>query len=170
MEWQIVTGFFEWLNSDRLADKLFPNPDPHKIKNEDKVGFCEYFESTWVLDAGLDNMKTKENNKLQAFTLIGSKDGKNDKRTPRQHLAAAFPSTHKWHEEFVYLEHYINTPTKANVGFSTPTCCHISSLTVAFADEYLHHRCLVQSRKIWCLPQIQKGKIFRQRSLPRQNW
>ncbi|KAG9233482.1 hypothetical protein BJ875DRAFT_485120 [Amylocarpus encephaloides] len=104
LEWQTVTGFFDWLNDDKKQGKIFPNPDPNK---KDKVTFCDYFQGTWEMDNGEDKRDDADN--PAAFAL--EKDG--EERTPRQHLAAAYPSTQFHYDEFVYLEAEINAPAKA---------------------------------------------------------
>ncbi|KAJ4988691.1 glycosyl hydrolases family 18 protein [Stagonosporopsis vannaccii] len=43
LEWQVVTKFFEWVQTKK-ADEKFDNPDP---KRTNKLKFCPYWKATW---------------------------------------------------------------------------------------------------------------------------
>ena len=105
MEWQLVTHFFDWLNKKKGS--TFDHPDPNQPQ---KVDFCEYFKGTILFD---EDPALKKANTIQKFAL----PGQTELRTPRGHLAAAYPSKSKFPTEFVFLEKEMNSPAKTNVWF-----------------------------------------------------
>ncbi|RDL32981.1 uncharacterized protein BP5553_08420 [Venustampulla echinocandica] len=103
MEWQIVTGFFDWIATTKAKGNKFPNPDG----SDKKVDFATYFKATWVMDG-------ENKDPGQTFELVAS-DGTPEGQplTPREHLASVYPSVNEHIDEFVYLEAEINAPAKA---------------------------------------------------------
>lgn len=146
MEWQIVTGFFDWIWKVKAKGAVFPNP----AGGEDKVEFPEYFLATWVMDEKVETPEKKDDQaddtkddtaatvkrtggskgkgkkappkvlaEAQRFQLeddTGKKVG--EELTPREHLTSVYPAADNVHAaEFCYLEGRVNSPAKTLVSF-----------------------------------------------------
>jgi hypothetical protein len=94
LEWQLVTGFFEWMSKTyHGAQTKFDVPG-----NSGKVNFCEYWTETWK-DA-------------KSFPL----PGRPTVQTPLDYIRQEYPSkTNEYKDEFVWLERTLNRPAKAEV-------------------------------------------------------
>lgn len=97
LEWQVVTGFFDWLDKHFKGQK-FPDPT-----GSNTIDFCTYFENTWG---------------SQTFTIAENHPTATD---AKDHLALQYPHSKKFEDEFVWLQKDINKPAKQNVliTFST---------------------------------------------------
>jgi hypothetical protein len=96
LEWQLVTGFFTWLNEEHFGRrKQFTNPEIAKKKGV-KVDFCTYWRKTW--DA-------------PAFTIPVNR---NRAQNAKQHVAWQYPGV-DFRNEFVFLQKDINKPAKQQV-------------------------------------------------------
>lgn len=101
LEWQLVTGFFDWMNDKHYNNKR-KFDDPKKPGN--KVDFCDYWVGIWK-DA-------------KAFTI----PGKPIARTPLDFVRQEYPSkTNEFKNEFAWLEKPLNKPAKAEVSTVYPS-------------------------------------------------
>jgi len=107
LEWQVVTHFFDWISKKHYnGQPLFDDPHTSAVSTT-KLTFCEYW-TTWL---------------EWSFQL----DGKGPSQNVLQHIAAEYPSTtNRYNEEFVYLQHSINTPAKSNVSFQSANTVDMS--------------------------------------------
>lgn len=141
LEWQIVTGFFEWIAREKAKGAVFPNP----TGGDKKVEFPAYFNATWGMDdvkevrvkkgkkkadgsdddgsddegaAGKEPLKIWS--KAQRFQLEDDPNG--PERTPREHLASVYPAAgNDYSDEFCFLEASVNSPAKTLVSLSNQT-------------------------------------------------
>ncbi|KAF7533915.1 hypothetical protein G7Z17_g13445 [Cylindrodendrum hubeiense] len=94
LEVQMPKQFFDHLN-DTLGP--FDHPDPSR---KDQISFCELVRELWAIPAiaipGLDTSR-----------------GNSAALSPADHISAQYPSTTWNSDEYVVLEHRINTPAKA---------------------------------------------------------
>lgn len=98
LEWQLVTGFFDWMSKVYYKGKTkYDNPDP-AIKT--RVQFCDYWLGTFA----------------QAPKIaLSSRPG--TKKTPLEYIRDEFPSKdNAYKNEFAWLEDGINAPAKAQVS------------------------------------------------------
>jgi hypothetical protein len=96
MEWQSVTGFFNWMSATHHAGRTFRSPEPNQ---NGQLSFCEYITLYWDLDQS-----------SHRFALPGG-----PALTPRQHVATAYPHNMVDEQDFVLLQDKINSPAKAHV-------------------------------------------------------
>ena len=98
LEWQLVTGFFEWMSKVYYKGKTkYDDPDP-AVKS--KVQFCDYCLGTFA--------------KAPNFAL-STRPGTN--KTPLEYTRDEFPSEDNlYKDEFAWLEDGINAPAKAQVS------------------------------------------------------
>lgn len=96
LEWQVVTKFFEWVQTKK-ADEKFDNPDPKKTN---KLKFCPYWKATREgANSPVFKLKPDEKKELNALG----------------HLRYAYPGKNNFPEEFVWLHTAVNSPAKAQV-------------------------------------------------------
>lgn len=96
LEWQLVTGFFDWMNEEHYSKKR-KFDDPKNPAN--KVDFCTYWVGTWK--------------DTKAFAI----PGKTNALTPLDYVRQEFPSkTNEFQNEFTWLEKPLNKPAKAEVS------------------------------------------------------
>jgi hypothetical protein len=105
LEWQLVTGFFMWLDEEHFGGrKQFTNPEIAKKKGV-KVDFCTYWRKTW---------------NAPAFTIPVNG---NRAQNAKQHVAWQYPGV-DFRNEFVFLQKDINKPAKQQV--SKPRSFHLN--------------------------------------------
>ncbi|KAF9732388.1 hypothetical protein PMIN06_007464 [Paraphaeosphaeria minitans] len=110
LEWQVVTGFFHWIEERKFAIKEFNNPNKSKLKKHGKraqLDLCGYLKATW------------KNPKPPTFKLAFSKD--DQKRTALGHIQWAYPGKNHFEEEFVYLQDTVNGRAKQQMWASKGT-------------------------------------------------
>jgi hypothetical protein len=97
LEWQVVTHFFDWISVDHYKGKeTFDDPITANAGKK-KLTFCNYWNKWLEAPFQLNGMGP---------SLLAA-----------GHIAAAYPSTTgPYKEEFVYLQHSINSPVKSNVS------------------------------------------------------
>lgn len=109
LEWQDVTGFFDWINNEKKKGDNFNHPDQ---QNSKKVSFCEYWEATWTQQSGQKD--------LAPFELPGSSDAPG---LPIDHISDAYSggrnganATGASYDDLVYLHGLISSSGKSQVG------------------------------------------------------
>jgi hypothetical protein len=102
MEWQSVTGFFNWMSATHHAGRTFRSPEPNQ---NGQLSFCEYITLYWDLDGS-----------SHRFALPGG-----PALTPREHVATAYPHNNVDEPDFVLLQDKINSPAKAHVSVDAHT-------------------------------------------------
>lgn len=107
LEWQLVTGFFDWLSNTHFGGQTFPNPEPLSAS---RIDFCQYWLKFW-----------------DYRFPIGQHT-----RNAEEHIQHAFPYKNGPYEnEFVWLDADINAPAKAEVrSFSNSLPVSWNSLTL----------------------------------------
>jgi hypothetical protein len=100
LEWQVVTKFFEWVQTKKGAER-FDNPDP---KQKGKLAFCPYWRATWE-GAYSPVFKLKPDDKKELNAI--------------DHLRYAYPGKGNFEEEFVWLQTAVNSPAKAQVRLNS---------------------------------------------------
>ncbi|KAK4200452.1 killer toxin subunits alpha/beta [Triangularia verruculosa] len=94
LEFQLPGMFLEELDRD-IFGKTFLHPNPNQLDGNGarkKVTFCEYFKELWS---------------VPGFAING------ETATPADHIADTYPTSSRFSNELVVLEHYLNVPVKA---------------------------------------------------------
>lgn len=89
LEWQLIALFFRELNNNEAT---ILDPDP---RVNSQLAFCKYVEKYWTVD----------------FAIAGGTP-----KNPAQHIADQYPTVNTFTDEWVLLEHDINTPAKGKVS------------------------------------------------------
>jgi hypothetical protein len=100
LEWQLVTGFFDWMSKSHYQGKRkYDNPDTVK---GGKVDFCDYWVGTFAAAPAI---------------ALASRPGTT--KTPLDYVRDEFPSkSNAYKGEFAWLEDEVNAPAKAQVSSS----------------------------------------------------
>ena len=110
LEWQVVTGFFDWIGKKKVTGTTFDDPDTGG-RGGKKMGFCSYFKAQWA------------GSFIQKFSVDGAKGVE---RLPLDHLKEAYPANGAGHhqDEFVWL-HFTVNGVKEDVSYSLLTCIKV---------------------------------------------
>jgi hypothetical protein len=102
LEWQLVTGFFEWMSKSHYQGKRkYDDPDPKKTG---KVDFCDYWVGTFAAAPAIS---------------LATRPGTT--KTPLDYIRDEFPSkSNDYKDEFAWLEDEVNAPAKAQVSHPNP--------------------------------------------------
>lgn len=89
LEWQLIALFFRELDNN---EPFVLDPDP---RSKSEMKFCNYVKKYWSVDIAVNGGTPKN---------------------PAQHIADQYPTVDTFTDEFVLLEHDINTPSKGKVS------------------------------------------------------